>query len=122
MRSIGEMARQGGPSVSALRFYARAGVLVPAWMDPVSGCRWWGPGQLAEARLPARLRRAGLPLADIRLVLADIRLVLAGRSARTPTWCGGCWRLTCAVSSAGCPTRAPSSPRSEHSSTTGRTP
>ncbi|MFF1283144.1 MerR family transcriptional regulator [Streptomyces sp. NPDC058299] len=70
MRSIGEMARDGGPSVSALRFYDRAGVLVPAWVDPVSGYRWYEPGQLAEARLLACLRRAGMPLADIRLVLA----------------------------------------------------
>lgn len=70
MRSIGEMARDGGLSVSALRFYDRAGVLVPAWVDPVSGYRWYGPEQLEEARLLARLRRAGMPLADIRLVLA----------------------------------------------------
>ncbi|MFJ7125659.1 MerR family transcriptional regulator [Streptomyces sp. NPDC098101] len=70
MRSIGEMARAGGLSVSALRFYDRAGVLVPAWVDPVSGYRWYGPGQLEEVRLLARLRRAGMPLADIRLVLA----------------------------------------------------
>ncbi|OKK05693.1 DNA polymerase III subunit beta [Streptomyces sp. CB02400] len=39
-------------------------------MDPVSGYRWYAPGQLEEARLLARLRRAGMPLADIRLVLA----------------------------------------------------
>ncbi|MFH8468190.1 MerR family transcriptional regulator [Streptomyces sp. NPDC017991] len=70
MRSIGEMARDSGLSVSALRFYDRAGVLVPAWVDPVSGYRWYEPGQLEEARLLARLRRAGMPLADIRLVLA----------------------------------------------------
>ncbi|WP_328492577.1 MerR family transcriptional regulator [Streptomyces sp. NBC_00414] len=70
MRSIGEMAREGGLGVSALRFYDRAGVLVPAWVDPVSGYRWYEPGQLEEARLLARLRRAGMPLADIRLVLA----------------------------------------------------
>ncbi|MHB9857146.1 DNA polymerase III subunit beta family protein [Streptomyces sp. YIM S03343] len=70
MRSIGEMARDCGLSVSALRFYDRAGVLVPAWVDPVSGYRWYGPQQLEEARLLARLRRAGMPLADIRLVLA----------------------------------------------------
>ncbi|MFS8200177.1 MerR family transcriptional regulator [Streptomyces sp. CWNU-52B] len=70
MRSIGEMARDGGLSASALRFYDRAGVLVPAWVDPVSGYRWYEPQQLAEARLLARLRRAGMPLADIRLVLA----------------------------------------------------
>ncbi|MEV5954380.1 MerR family transcriptional regulator [Streptomyces sp. NPDC051987] len=70
MRSIGEMARDSGLGVSALRFYDRAGVLVPAWVDPVSGYRWYEPGQLEEARLLACLRRAGMPLADIRLVLA----------------------------------------------------
>ncbi|MYW69477.1 MerR family transcriptional regulator [Streptomyces sp. SID8379] len=70
MRSIGEMARDSGLGVSALRFYDRAGVLVPAWVDPVSGYRWYEPAQLEEARLLARLRRAGMPLADIRLVLA----------------------------------------------------
>ncbi|WP_180685432.1 DNA polymerase III subunit beta family protein [Streptomyces gossypiisoli] len=71
MRSIGEMARDSGLGVSALRFYDRAGVLVPAWVDPVSGYRWYEPEQLEEARLLARLRRAGIPLADIRLVLAS---------------------------------------------------
>jgi DNA-binding transcriptional MerR regulator len=70
MRSIGEMARDSGLGVSALRFYDRAGVLVPAWVDPASGYRWYAPEQLDEARLLVRLRRAGLPLADIRLVLA----------------------------------------------------
>ncbi|AWT46702.1 MerR family transcriptional regulator [Streptomyces actuosus] len=69
MRSIGEMARDSGLGVSALRFYDRAGVLVPAWVDPVSGYRWYDPGQLEEARLLARLRRAGMPLADVRMVL-----------------------------------------------------
>lgn len=70
MRSIGELARDSGLGVSALRFYDRAGVLVPAWVDPVSGYRWYEPEQLEEARLLARLRRAGMPLPDIRLVLA----------------------------------------------------
>ncbi|MFF5702251.1 MerR family transcriptional regulator [Streptomyces sp. NPDC012794] len=81
MRSIGEMARDSGLGVSALRFYDGAGVLVPDRVDPVSGYRWYGPGQLEEARLLARLRRAGMPLADIRLVTAgwaggDTALVL----------------------------------------------
>ncbi|MES9510428.1 MerR family transcriptional regulator [Streptomyces sp. NPDC000609] len=71
MRSIGEMARDSGLGVSALRFYDRAGVLVPAWVDPVSGYRWYEPEQLEEALLLARLRRAGMPLADIRLLLAS---------------------------------------------------
>ncbi|GAA3788307.1 hypothetical protein GCM10022403_023470 [Streptomyces coacervatus] len=46
-------------------------MLVPAWVDPVSSYRWYEPEQLEEARLLARLRRAGMPLADIRLVLAS---------------------------------------------------
>ncbi|MFF1408284.1 MerR family transcriptional regulator [Streptomyces sp. NPDC058289] len=70
MRSIGETARDSGLSVSALRFYDGAGVLVPVLVDPASGYRWYGPEQVEEARLLARLRRAGMPLADIRLVLA----------------------------------------------------
>ncbi|MBO1333612.1 MerR family transcriptional regulator [Streptomyces sp. VRA16 Mangrove soil] len=71
MRSIGELARDSGLGVSALRFYDRAGVLVPDRVDPLTGYRWYAPEQLDEARLLARLRRAGMPLADIRLVLAS---------------------------------------------------
>ncbi|MFE9561010.1 MerR family transcriptional regulator [Streptomyces sp. NPDC006487] len=70
MRSIGETALDSGLSVSALRFYDGAGVLVPVRVDPASGYRWYGPEQVEEARLLARLRRTGMPLADIRLVLA----------------------------------------------------
>ncbi|PNV35759.1 DNA polymerase III subunit beta [Streptomyces sp. DH-12] len=70
MRSIGETARESGLGVSALRFYDRAGVLVPDQVDPVTGYRWYAPEQLDEARVLARLRRAGMPLADVRLVLA----------------------------------------------------
>ncbi len=70
MRSIGELARDSGLTVSALRFYDGAGVFGPAWVDPRRGYRWYGTGQLADARLLCRLRRLGLPLAQIRLVLA----------------------------------------------------
>ncbi|MDQ0846490.1 DNA-binding transcriptional MerR regulator [Streptomyces sp. V1I6] len=70
MHSIGETARGSGLSISTLRFYDRAGVLVPAWVDPSTGYRWYAPEQFEEARLLAPLRRAAMPLPDIRLVLA----------------------------------------------------
>jgi len=70
LRGIGETARESGLSVSALRFYDGAGVLVPALVDPASGYRRYSAAQVDEARLLARLRRAGMPLADVRLVLA----------------------------------------------------
>lgn len=71
MRSIGEMARDSGLSVSALRFYDGAGVLAPAWTDPQTGYRWYGDDQLPDARLIARLRRVGMPLPEIRRVLQE---------------------------------------------------
>ncbi|MFD9130008.1 MerR family transcriptional regulator [Kitasatospora sp. NPDC059571] len=69
MRSIGEMARASGLGVSALRFYDGAGVFGPARVDPRTGYRWYAPEQLADARLIARLRRVGMPLAGIARVL-----------------------------------------------------
>src|SRR3712207_8334550 len=67
------MARESGLTVSALRFYDGAGVLVPARKDPRSNYRWYSDDQVLTARLIARLRRVGLPLADICLVLAHRR-------------------------------------------------
>ncbi|TDC73592.1 MerR family transcriptional regulator [Micromonospora sp. KC606] len=69
MRSIGELARASGLTVSALRFYDRCGVLTPALVDPVTGYRWYAGEQVAPARLVAGLRRVGLPLAEIGVAL-----------------------------------------------------
>jgi DNA polymerase III sliding clamp (beta) subunit (PCNA family) len=71
MRSISQMARASGLTVSALRFYDRAGILVPAFVDPETGYRWYGPDQVQPARLVAGLRRVGMPLAEIALVLGQ---------------------------------------------------
>ncbi|OZM82511.1 MerR family transcriptional regulator [Pseudonocardia sp. MH-G8] len=70
MRTIGRLARESGLSVSALRFYDGAGVLVPASVDPGTGYRYYGPDQIGVARLVASLRRVGMPLAGVREVLA----------------------------------------------------
>jgi DNA polymerase III subunit beta len=70
LRAIGRMSRESGLTVSALRFYDGAGVLVPAHVDGQTGYRYYAPEQLAAARLVAALRRVGMPLAGIREVLA----------------------------------------------------
>lgn len=75
MRSIGETARASGLTVSALRFYDRAGVLVPAVVDPDNGYRWYSDQQVDQARLVAGLRRVGMPVADIVAVLRADRTV-----------------------------------------------
>ena len=58
MRGIGQLARESGLTVSALRFYDGAGVLVPARVDPWSGYRFYSDEQVLAARLVARLEHA----------------------------------------------------------------
>lgn len=72
MRGIGEMARASGLSVSALRFYDGAGVLVPAEVDPVTGYRRYADDQVRAARLVASLRRVGMPIAAITAAVAAL--------------------------------------------------
>ncbi|NHO82344.1 MerR family transcriptional regulator [Micromonospora sp. CMU55-4] len=71
LRSIGELARASGLTVSALRFYDRSGVLAPARVDPVTGYRWYTEEQVDPARLVAGLRRVGMPLAGIAEALRN---------------------------------------------------
>jgi DNA polymerase-3 subunit beta len=72
LRSIGQMARVSGLTVSALRFYDSAGVLVPAVVEPGSGYRRYAEHQVRPARLVAGLRRVGMSLAQISAVLAQL--------------------------------------------------
>jgi PPM family protein phosphatase len=68
--TIGAFARAARLTPKALRMYDELGVLPPAAVDPESGYRLYDPAQLERAQLIARLRRIGMPLADIRAVCA----------------------------------------------------
>lgn len=68
--SIGEFARMSGLTPKALRLYDDLGLLAPTRVDPFNGYRWYAPEQLDQARLVARLRLIGMPLARIRAVAA----------------------------------------------------
>lgn len=89
MRGIGETARASGLSISALRFYDSAGVLVPAAVDPTTGYRRYTADQVRAARLIAGLRRVGMPVAEIADAVRDlshnpsaVRAKLAGHLVR----------------------------------------
>ncbi len=86
LHSIGELARASGLTVSALRFYDGAGVLIPAVVDSATGYRWYAEHQLRSARLVAGLRRVGMPLAEITDLLARCADPVAVRRLL-----GGCW-------------------------------
>ncbi|MFI7430283.1 MerR family transcriptional regulator [Micromonospora sp. NPDC049836] len=66
--TIGAFARAARLTAKALRLYDELGLLPPAAVDPHSGYRYYAPAQLDRARLIAALRRAGMPLAEIRTV------------------------------------------------------
>lgn len=68
--TIGAFARAARLTPKALRLYAESGLLTPAAVDPESGYRFYHPAQLEHARLIARLRGIGMPLARIRDVCA----------------------------------------------------
>jgi PPM family protein phosphatase len=67
---IGEFSDRSGLSSKRLRTYAAEGLLVPAAVDPATGYRYYSPDQLPRSHLIDALRRAGIPLADIRPFLS----------------------------------------------------
>jgi DNA-binding transcriptional MerR regulator len=71
LMSIGEFASASRLSQKALRLYGESGLLAPAWVDPDSGYRYYSVEQLGSATRIALLRRAGMPLAEIRAFLRD---------------------------------------------------
>lgn len=70
--AIGELSRSSGLTVSALRFYDREGLLVPAEVHPATGYRRYSPAQVRRARLLAGMRRVGMPLAEMAAVLESL--------------------------------------------------
>ena len=67
---IGGLARLSRLTVKALRLYDADGLLVPAWVDPDSGYRYYRAEQVRTATTIALLRSLGVPLAVVREVLA----------------------------------------------------
>jgi DNA-binding transcriptional MerR regulator len=70
--AIGEFAHQTRLTAKALRIYDEIGLLRPADVDPASGHRRYGAGQVRRARLISMLRGANMSLAEIALLLADL--------------------------------------------------
>jgi DNA-binding transcriptional MerR regulator len=68
---IGEFAAASRLSQKALRLYGENGLLAPAWVDSESGYRYYRHEQLHTATLIALLRRADMPLAEIRAFLRE---------------------------------------------------
>ncbi|MFF4193591.1 MerR family transcriptional regulator [Nonomuraea sp. NPDC001831] len=67
---IGQFARLGRLSVKQLRHYDELGLLRPAYVDAVTGYRYYRAGQAREALSIALLRSLDVPLAVVGQVLS----------------------------------------------------
>ncbi len=70
---IGEMARLGGVSVKALRFYDEQGLLRPEHVDPQSGYRYYTPEQAKTLTLILNMRMVDFSIAEIAALLDSDR-------------------------------------------------
>ncbi|MEJ2349229.1 MAG: MerR family transcriptional regulator [Anaerolineales bacterium] len=67
--SLGRFAQAAGLSRKALRLYDQLDILMPDYVDPESGYRYYSPDQLERARFIRLLRAMEMPLSDVRRVL-----------------------------------------------------
>jgi bifunctional DNase/RNase/DNA-binding transcriptional MerR regulator len=87
LESIGRFSRRSGIPVSHLRHYHEVGLLMPAYIDPESGYRYYATAQSDAAEVIGILRSIDMPVRDIQRLLADpsdanVREVLAAHRAR----------------------------------------
>ncbi|MFE6973066.1 MerR family transcriptional regulator [Streptomyces sp. NPDC057682] len=66
---IGQFSQASGLSITALRHYDASGVLVPAFVDPVSGYRYFRRDQVRTAQSVRALRRLDIPVEEVRRLL-----------------------------------------------------
>jgi len=67
--TIGEFSRIAGLTVKTLRFYHERGLLVPAWVDPQTGYRYYDRPQADKARVIRQLRDMEFSLEEITEIL-----------------------------------------------------
>ena len=63
--SIGEMAKLKGVGIKALRYYEKIGLLLPAYVDELSGYRYYDLNQSAEIDIITTCVELGIPLKEV---------------------------------------------------------
>jgi DNA-binding transcriptional MerR regulator len=76
---IGELAKQAGVSVRAIRYYEELGLIRPERRSP-GGFRLFGPGNHKRLAVITFLKEVGLSLTEIRQILLAKKASGAGRN------------------------------------------
>jgi MerR family transcriptional regulator, activator of bmr gene len=66
MYSIGEVSKMKGITIKALRFYHQLGLLIPYYIDPHSGYRYYYPHQFIIIDIIQIAKKLGAPLESIK--------------------------------------------------------
>jgi DNA-binding transcriptional MerR regulator len=69
MFSIGELSKLTLLTVKTLRFYHEEGLLIPAFVDPDTGYRYYDQRHIETARAITYLRSLEFPLSEIKELL-----------------------------------------------------
>ncbi len=70
--TIGAFAARARLSAKALRLYDRLGLLAPAYVDELTGYRYYRFDQVERARLVALLRQLDMPLARVAEIVEAV--------------------------------------------------
>lgn len=81
MLKIGEFSKLSQLTVKALRFYEKAGLLLPAAIDPWTGYRMYETSQLEQAAKIKFYRKLNLSIEEIKSIQAgwDVRQILMSK-------------------------------------------
>ena len=81
MYKIGDFSRLSKTTIKTLRYYEKEKLLIPAFIDPNTGYRYYETKQLVELSKIITLRQVGLSIKDIRAILngTDMKILLKQR-------------------------------------------
>ena len=78
MLKIGEFSKLSHLTVKALRFYEKEGLLIPTFVDPYTGYRYYEASQLYDLSKIISLRQLGLSISNIKEIKSgeDLEIIL----------------------------------------------
>ena len=81
MYRIGDFSKASKTTIKTLRYYEKEGLLIPKFVDPYTGYRYYETSQLYDLSKIISLRKLGLSISDIKEIKSgeDLEIILQKR-------------------------------------------
>lgn len=81
MYRIGDFSKASKTTIKTLRYYEKEGLLIPTFVDPYTGYRYYETSQLYDLSKIISLRKLGLSISDIKEIKSgeDLEIILQKR-------------------------------------------